>query len=63
MTAHVQQVVAGVSPNYGFVLTSEDDTWDPTEAINGVRYGLATSQYWDASKAGYLRVMYRTFTE
>ena len=63
VTAHVQQVVAGVSPNYGFVVTSEDDTWDPTEAINGVRYGLATSRYWDASKIGYLRVMFRTFTE
>jgi uncharacterized repeat protein (TIGR01451 family) len=63
VTAYVQQVVAGVSPNYGFVLTSEDDTWDPTEAINGVSYGLATSQHWDASKVGYLRVMYRTFTE
>lgn len=63
VTAHVQQVVAGVSPNYGFALTSADDTWDPTEAINGVRYGLASSEHWDASKAGYLRVMFRTFTE
>lgn len=63
VTAHVQQVVAGVSPNYGFALTSADDTWDPTEAINGVRYGLASSDYWDVSKIGYLRVMYRTFTE
>ena len=63
VTEHVQQIVAGASPNYGFVLTSEDETWDPGEAINGVRYGLATSQYWDASKVGYLRVMFRTFTE
>ena len=38
--------------NRGFILTSDDD--------RGVRYGLATQDYWDSSKTGYVRVYYRT---
>ena len=38
--------------NNGFLLTSNDD--------HGVRYGLAATEYFDASKAGYVRVYFRT---
>jgi hypothetical protein len=64
VTAHVAAIVAGQAENYGFALTSSDPGWTGKEAsaIGGVRYGLATQGYWDPGKAGYLRVMYRTFT-
>jgi immune inhibitor A len=38
--------------NQGFLITNDDD--------RGVRYGLASKEYWDASKAGYIRVHFRT---
>lgn len=64
VTAHVAAIVAGQAANYGFALTSSDPNWTAKDAgaIRGVRYGLASQSYWDPSKAGYLRVMYRTFT-
>ena len=36
----------------GFIITNTDDT--------GVRYALATKEYFDASKWGYIRVYFRT---
>ncbi|MEA3335650.1 MAG: hypothetical protein U9R25_07035, partial [Chloroflexota bacterium] len=51
ITEIAEDIVRG-APNYGFILTSDDD--------HGVRYGLATQDYWDPSKVGYVRVMYRT---
>ena len=40
------------SPDQGYILTNSDTT--------GVRYALATKEFWDASKAGYLRIYFRT---
>ena len=64
VTAHVAAIVAGQAENHGFALTSSDAGWAlaGAEAIRGVRYGLATQEFWDPSKAPYLRVMYRTFS-
>jgi hypothetical protein len=36
----------------GFIITNDDST--------GVRYALATKEFWDASKIGYIRVYFRT---
>jgi hypothetical protein len=36
----------------GFIVTNDDST--------GVRYALATKEFWDASKIGYIRVYFRT---
>ncbi|MFN2168627.1 MAG: choice-of-anchor I domain-containing protein, partial [Anaerolineae bacterium] len=38
---------------FGFALTSDD--------FRGVRYSYATQDYFDPSKAGYLRVMFRSY--
>ncbi|HSN74430.1 MAG TPA: family 16 glycosylhydrolase [Anaerolineae bacterium] len=51
VTAAVQDIVNG-GANNGFLLTSDDD--------HGVSYGLATTEYFDASKVGYVRVYFRT---
>ena len=49
-------VNGGGFPNPPFLLTSDDSNRNAPDTSNGVRYGLATNQYWDASKIGYLRV-------
>ena len=51
VTDGVRNIVMGAD-NEGFILTNDD-------AI-GVRYALATKEYFDASKLGYIRVYYRT---
>jgi hypothetical protein len=51
VTAAVQDIVNG-GANDGFFLTSDDD--------HGVSYGLAATEYFDASKVGYVRVYFRT---
>ncbi|MER2598431.1 MAG: S8 family serine peptidase [Caldilineales bacterium] len=51
VTAAVQDMMNGADNN-GFIITNTDST--------GVRYGFATKEYFDASKAGYMRVYFRT---
>jgi hypothetical protein len=51
VTDAVRALVSG-GANNGFMLTSDED--------RGVRYALATTEYFDASKAGYVRVYFRT---
>jgi hypothetical protein len=51
ITAAVSDMLRG-SPDQGFIITNDDST--------GVRYALATKEYWDASKLGYIRVYFRT---
>ncbi|MEA3337421.1 MAG: S8 family serine peptidase [Chloroflexota bacterium] len=61
ITDHVAQIVNSGADNYGFALTSSDPGWgNAPEAIGGVRFGFAAREYWDPSKIGYVRVMYRT---
>jgi hypothetical protein len=63
VTEHMQAIVSGHAPNYGFALASEDPGWaGGVKALAGARYGLATGEYWDPAKAGYIRVMYRSYT-
>jgi hypothetical protein len=63
VTDGVQAMING-GANNGFVITSE---WDiPVEAPEGrddARFGFASTEYWDASKAGYMRVMFRTYAD
>ncbi|MFZ2489702.1 MAG: family 16 glycosylhydrolase, partial [Anaerolineae bacterium] len=51
VTAAMQDIVRG-EDNNGFLITANDD--------HGVRYALASQNYWDPSKIGYVRVYYRT---
>jgi hypothetical protein len=51
VTDAVTDMLRGAS-DQGFIITNSDNT--------GVRYGLATKEYFDASKAGYIRVYFRT---
>ncbi|MER2600127.1 MAG: pullulanase-type alpha-1,6-glucosidase [Caldilineales bacterium] len=51
VTDAVRDIARGM-PNNGFIITNSDAT--------GVRYGLATKEYFDASKTGYVRVYFRT---
>jgi hypothetical protein len=51
VTDAVTDMLRGAS-NQGFIITNSDST--------GVRYALATKEFWDASKAGYVRVYFRT---
>lgn len=61
VTDSVQAMIDG-APNYGFVVTSNPDvTIESPEARNDTRYGFATTEFWDASKHGYMRVMFRTY--
>jgi hypothetical protein len=63
VTDGVQAMING-GANNGFVITSE---WDiPVEAPEGrddARFGFASTEYWDASRAGYMRVMFRTYAD
>lgn len=49
--AVAQSLLSG--QQFGFILTSDDD--------RGVRYGLATQDFFDPSKTGYLRVMFHSY--
>ncbi|HNS02625.1 MAG TPA: immune inhibitor A [Anaerolineae bacterium] len=51
VTEAVTDMLRG-STDQGFILTNDDST--------GVRYALAAKEFWDASKAGYLRIYFRT---
>jgi hypothetical protein len=51
VTESVTDFLRGAS-NQGFIITNTDDM--------GVRYALATKEYFDASKMGYIRVYFRT---
>jgi hypothetical protein len=51
VTDAVSDMLRG-SPDQGFIITNDDST--------GVRYALATKEYFDASKLGYIRVYFRT---
>ncbi|MFZ2488871.1 MAG: S8 family serine peptidase [Anaerolineae bacterium] len=51
VTEAVQNMMNGADNN-GFIITNADEI--------GVRYALATKEYFDASKGGYLRVYFRT---
>ncbi|MCB0255899.1 MAG: immune inhibitor A [Anaerolineae bacterium] len=52
ITAAVQDMLRS-GLNQGFLINSD-------AISSGVHYGLATKEYWDPSKAGYIRVHYRT---
>jgi hypothetical protein len=51
VTDAVSDMLRG-SADQGFIITNDDST--------GVRYALAAKEFWDASKAGYIRVYFRT---
>jgi hypothetical protein len=51
VTDAVTDFLRGAS-NQGFIITNTDHM--------AVRYALATKEYWDASKIGYIRVYFRT---
>jgi hypothetical protein len=51
VTDAVSDMLRG-SSDQGFIITNDDST--------GVRYALAAKEFWDASKAGYIRVYFRT---
>jgi uncharacterized repeat protein (TIGR01451 family) len=51
VTDAVSDMLRGAS-NQGFIITNTDHM--------AVRYALATKEYWDASKIGYIRVYFRT---
>jgi hypothetical protein len=51
ITAAVRDIVSS-GVNHGILLTSNDR--------RGVRYGLATSEFFDPAKSGYIRVYFRT---
>jgi pullulanase-type alpha-1,6-glucosidase len=51
VTDAVSDMLRG-STDQGFIITNSDSS--------GVRYALAAKEFWDASKAGYIRVYFRT---
>ncbi len=52
VTAAVEDMLRS-GANQGFLIKSDVNA-------SGVHYGLATKEYWDPSKLGYIRVYYRT---
>ena len=52
VTAAVEEMLRS-GQNQGFLINSSVNA-------SGVHYGLATKEYWDPSKLGYIRVYYRT---
>lgn len=66
VTDAVQAMMMG-EENLGFALSSDYDV-ALNKAVSpaglaSTRYGLATGEYWDPGKAGYLRVIYRTYAD
>lgn len=62
VTNAVTAMVENGATNNGFMLTSDPNY--PTrapEALLSTRFGFATTEYFDASKASYLRIYYRTY--
>ncbi len=65
VTNAVADMVAGEAVNNGFLVTSDPNNI-PAEAMGpegllSTRYAFATTEFFDASKAGYLRIHYRTY--
>jgi 5'-nucleotidase len=63
VTSLVADIVAGDAENYGFVLASDPNNVPMMgpEGLLSTRYAFATSEFFDPSKAGYLRILYRTY--
>jgi 5'-nucleotidase len=63
VTDSIAAMVAGNAPNYGFAVASDPTSWpeDAPEALRSARFGFATTEFFDPSKAGYLRIFYRTY--
>ena len=64
VTNSVAAMVAGNAPNYGFAVASDPTSWPEgatPEGLRSARFGFATTEFFDASKAGYLRIFFRTY--
>jgi hypothetical protein len=64
VTDIVAAIVAGDAPNYGFAVASDPNNWPEgasPEALLSARYGFATSEFFDPSKVGYMRIFFRTY--
>lgn len=62
VTDAVEAIVAGDAENYGFVLTSDPNfPLESPEATLNARYGFATTEFFDPSKTGYMRIFFRTY--
>lgn len=62
VTDAVADIVSGAAPNYGFVLASDPNfPLEAPEATLNARFGFATTEFFDPSKAGYMRVFFRTY--
>lgn len=63
VTSLVADIVAGEADNNGFVLASDPNNVPMVgpEGLLSTRYAFATTEFFDPSKAGYLRIMYRTY--
>jgi 5'-nucleotidase len=64
VTDIVAAIVEGGAPNYGFAVASDPTSWPEgasPEALRSARFGFATSEFFDPSKTGYLRIFYRTY--
>lgn len=65
VTDAVAAMVAGDAVNNGFLVSSDPNNI-PSEAMGpdgllSTRYAFSTTEFFDASKAGYLRIHYRTY--
>ncbi len=63
VTNAVTAMVEGNAPNYGFALASDPNNWPAgaPEGLLSARFGFATTNFFDPSKAGYLRIFFRTY--
>ena len=63
VTSLVADMVAGDAENYGFVVASDPNNVPMVgpEGLLSTRYAFATTEFFDPSKAGYLRILYRTY--
>ncbi len=63
VTDAVAAMVAGNAPNYGFMLTSNPNfpLEASPEALLSARFAFSTTEFFDPSKVGYLRIFYRTY--
>ncbi len=64
VTDIVAAIVAGDAPNYGFALASDPNNWPESaspEALLSARFAFATTELFDPSKAGYMRIFFRTY--
>jgi hypothetical protein len=62
VTDSVVAMVEGNAPNYGFVVASDRNfPLESPEALRGARFGFATTEFFDPSKVGYMRIYFRTY--